>query len=249
MKTPLSSKAFTLIELLVVIAVISLLSSIVYASVSSARQEAAVAKTSTQAREIKNSVALAQDTLLAGVSTSSTLTNTNPNVGLSQKPELAKTIFPQFESLNSNPPKPNIPSELERALPKVSKLVSGTEEDDDYVYVSNGSQACVTEYPHADNYLSNGEDRTFNDGCAPIRCGPMGDAAESIVMYKLDTSDYYYSNVADTPGYDINKVVHILKKTIYYGDEEVYENWAPYPPLLFTEGDSGEIESFLMMCQ
>lgn len=249
MQTPLPKKAFTLIELLVVIAVISLISSIVYASISSARQKAAVTQASSQARELRNNVAIAQDILAAGITTSSTLTNTNPNIGLSEKPELAKTIFPQFEDLSSEPSGPNSLSELEKALPKVSNLVSGTEEDEDYVYVSNGSQACVTSNVNGGSYLYPPSDITFHEGrCAPVRCGTMGEADQSLIMYRLDTSDYY-PNVEDTPGYNEDKVVMISTVYSYTG----VANWQLYPygsptGSPFYEGEA-TYSTFQMMCQ
>jgi len=51
-------KGFTLIELLVVIAIISLLSSIVYASLTSAREKAADSHKSSESREVMNAIEL-----------------------------------------------------------------------------------------------------------------------------------------------------------------------------------------------
>ena len=53
-------RGFTLIELLVVIAIISLLSSIVFASLNSARNKARVARAASDLRQIVNALALYQ---------------------------------------------------------------------------------------------------------------------------------------------------------------------------------------------
>jgi len=228
---------FTLIELLVVIAIISLLSSIVYASVSSARQKASVAKASAQGREIKTNAALAQETLLAGTSIASIYTNTNPNIGLSSKPELAKKIFPQYESLSSTPLGA---SELTAALPKVPVLVSGTTEDTEYVYVSNGGIACTTQDLR---FGATPNDNTFsNNRCAPIRCGTSGEAAESVVMYRLGVSNLDVDE--NTPGYNSDKVVQM-----YYTSTDEEPNWGNlYGNKLVIVNGQFKQDLFIMMC-
>jgi prepilin-type N-terminal cleavage/methylation domain-containing protein len=54
------NKGFTLIELLVVIAIIGLLSSIIMASLNSARQKAKVAKAQIEIRQIIDAITIAQ---------------------------------------------------------------------------------------------------------------------------------------------------------------------------------------------
>ena len=56
--TRLKTKAFTLIELLVVVAIISLLSSVVIASVSDAREKAALSKIIQQVRQVQTALEL-----------------------------------------------------------------------------------------------------------------------------------------------------------------------------------------------
>jgi prepilin-type N-terminal cleavage/methylation domain-containing protein len=82
------TKAFTLIELLVVIAIVSLLSSVVYASVSSAREKAQLSKASSQAREIKKATALA----LTSDSFNASLTNTDAAKSINDLPVQKATL-------------------------------------------------------------------------------------------------------------------------------------------------------------
>jgi len=114
-------KAFTLIELLVVVAVISLLSSVVYASVSTAREKAVVAKTSKEIKQLQNAFELSvSDSGSYPVQMSVSEGSLTPDSPVVQN-SIGKYINP---------------------IPKVSPIIgANNEEDRDYIYISNGNRA------------------------------------------------------------------------------------------------------------
>jgi len=121
MKIKPHTKAFTLIELLVVVAVIGLLSSIVYASVSTAREKAVVAKTSQEIKQLQNAFELSvNDSGRYPVQMSISAGSLTPSSSVVQN-SIGKYINP---------------------IPKVSPIIGATsEEDREYVYISNGNRA------------------------------------------------------------------------------------------------------------
>jgi len=177
------TKAFTLIELLVVIAIIGLLSSIVYASVSSAREKAGVAKTITQGRELAKGVELSRNVLLSNTASSSpNLTNKNTTKSIAQKPAIAKAIFPQLTDT------PNI--QLAANVPKPSNLIT-PEGKDDYYYLSDGKVACIDDWPPFTGQTGSFSGAHGGVSCIPLRCGsPNSEQQDYAIVYWVSIKGY-----------------------------------------------------------
>jgi len=232
MKNNSYNKAFTLIELLVVIAIISLLSSIVYASVSGARIKAGTVKTVVQGREIAKGVELARSTLFSrGVSSSAELTNKNTSNSIAQKPAIAKAIFPQLAET------PDI--DLPVNIPKPSNLIT-PEGYDDYYYLSDGIVACVDSWPPGQiDWLIDYSD----DGCAPVKCGGSDAQQEDFVItYWVDATGY--DDPTEAPGYNEDKVVWANpSRGSFFGVPE--SGWQKY---VGSSGWSSPLKYFYLHC-
>lgn len=123
-----NKKGFTLIELLVTIAIISLLASIVFASISSARDKANTTKAVVQGKEINKAIELsrlANNSLPVNTSTSESVKEL---VSSGNSPTVQNT-FQEYYSGD---------------IPEVATSVSG-EGDTDYYYISDGVDS-VDEY-------------------------------------------------------------------------------------------------------
>jgi prepilin-type N-terminal cleavage/methylation domain-containing protein len=92
----MKNKGFTLIELLVTIAIISLLASIVFASVSSARDKANVKKAQVQAVEIKKAVELSR--LSSGAIPFS---NTDSSVSIKDNDSILDSLREYYSSIDN----------------------------------------------------------------------------------------------------------------------------------------------------
>lgn len=192
----MKNRGFTLVELLVVIAIISLLSSIAFASFSSAREKAAVAKNTAQGNEIRKSVEVEYESLLSNVTSS--FTNTNLSTPIEQKADIAKVLFPETEGLDATPgsgSSSSIATEIGDKLPKVPKPISKSDRDDDYYYLSDGSIACSTS----------------GSNCIPLRCGNINETSSSyqadpyVIAYKFTVPSG--TDPEDVAGYDENKIL------------------------------------------
>jgi|GEM_PF-2428844 len=204
-----NSKAFTVIELLVVIAIISLLSSMIYASVSTAREKAAVAKSQVQGKNIEKGIEIARDVLMASSAsvTDTPYTNTSIETPLSRKPKIAKAIYQNLEPLSESAGTGQAGGETTQvgdAVPRVPRGVntpdtSVDDDGDEYYYFSNGLYSCYA---------------TEDFGCLRLRCGnPSTDfgahlADDYVVAFKIDTTDAPPAPFGpgptpeNTPGYD-----------------------------------------------
>ena len=113
------NKGFTLIELLVVISIISLLSSIVFASVSSARDKASVVKANVQGKEIEKAIELSR------LSSGTLPVNTTPNSisDLNESSELRSAIDPFLSE-----------------IPTINNIITDSN-NPEYFYLSNGVEA------------------------------------------------------------------------------------------------------------
>jgi len=122
-----NSKAFTLIELLVTIAIIGLLSSIVFASLSTAREKAAVAKSTQEMKQIENAIELSRistGSYPVQIYPSESLT---PSSSVTGSPSLVEEAITEY---------------LPTTIPMVSPVIgASTEADREYIYISNGNEA------------------------------------------------------------------------------------------------------------
>ena len=138
MKKYSDSKAFTLIEILVTVAIISLLSSIVFASLSAAREKAVYVKAKEELRTVETAVELSR------LSNGSYPVQQYLNSPLKTESSFYQEYFSE-----------NLP-----AAPTVSNIISAGEgEQESYVYISNGETATDsegTDYycgPDLDSYI------------------------------------------------------------------------------------------------
>ena len=118
-------KGFTLIELLVVIAIISILSSIVFASLSSSREKANNVTAKVQAKEIQKAIELSR--------------LNSSSFSLPQNIDGSKTIKTIVEETGTSPLKEAIEEFYSGDIPDIPSTVGGG--DNDYYYISNGSEA------------------------------------------------------------------------------------------------------------
>jgi len=120
----MNKKGFTLIELLVTIAIISLLSSIVFASISSARDKANVSKAKVQGKEIEKALELSR------LSNNFLPVNTNSSQTLNEIVSSTETseVKTAIEEYYSGP------------IPSVPVSISSPT-DQDYYYISNNNEA------------------------------------------------------------------------------------------------------------
>lgn len=103
----MKNKAFTLIELLVVIAIVSLLSSIIYASISSAKDKASTVAAAQQAEELKKAVEVS---ITSSSSIPPTLYNTDIATSISDSSSQQDAISETFSEV-PNPPISSLYSE------------------------------------------------------------------------------------------------------------------------------------------
>lgn len=132
-----TKKGFTLIELLVTIAIITLLSSIVFASVSSARDKASTRKAEVQSKEIEKAIELSR------LTSSRELVPVNSSVAsisLNEAAEDTGNTYSIIEELKEYLPKNSSGNVI---IPEVDRRISDSSVSDgrDYFYISNGSQA------------------------------------------------------------------------------------------------------------
>lgn len=127
------SQGFTLIELLVTIAIISLLSSIVFASVSSARDKANFTKTKVQGKEIEKAIELSR------------LSNNRLPISTTTSESMRELVI----SGNSPELKSSIDNYYSGPIEEIESSVSGGSggggNDRDYYYISDGRDA-IDEY-------------------------------------------------------------------------------------------------------
>jgi len=119
----MNKKGFTLIELLVVIAIIGLLSSIVFASISTAREKANATKTKVQAQEITKAVELSRLS----------------NGTLPIQTDSSQTMRDIVESVSSSPLKTAIQEYYSGPIPEIPSNVGG--DNNEYYYISDGNDA------------------------------------------------------------------------------------------------------------
>ena len=121
----MKNKAFSLIELLVTIAIISLLSSIIFASLSSARQKAEVAKANSELKEIEKAVEITR--------------LSNSNSSLPVQTDITKSFN---ETTATTDPAYVALSEVLPSIPETGSIINGgSEADKNYIYISDGDSA------------------------------------------------------------------------------------------------------------
>lgn len=147
------NKGFTLIELLVVIAIIALLSSIVFASVTTARDKAIDAGNKTTAKNTQSSIALSE---LGSISSVEVLASSDPNLdvtnGIATNPTVAPgASFSEGTGLVSSIPSTTLNSIVQSGiLPeasdnfagevKINSKINGNTDDNLYI-ITNGTSA------------------------------------------------------------------------------------------------------------
>jgi len=115
----MKNKGFTLIELLVVIAIIGLLSSIVFASISSAREKAQITKANVELKELKKAVELSR------ISANRLPVQTN----IAEPYNESSAIYDDLSEYISQPP-------------EIGSMISGDDPgDNNLIYISNGETA------------------------------------------------------------------------------------------------------------
>ena len=160
----MKNKAFTLIELLVTVAIISLLSSIVFASLSNAREKANVAKTVVQSKEIEKAIELGR------------LSNNS----LPRQLDDTKSIKDIVASSSQSSLKTAIAEYYTGDIPDIPVTVGGDENE--YYYFSDGELAV------------DGEGRVYSCGVnvKEFRTSPNPgqekslNIGESVIFYKED---------------------------------------------------------------
>jgi prepilin-type N-terminal cleavage/methylation domain-containing protein len=124
-------QGFTLIELLVVITIISLISSIVFASVQESRGKANVVKAKVQGREIQKAIELGR------LSRGSLPVNIEP---VSIKSIVESESLPDPTPTSSPALKNDIEEYYSGDIPVIEESVSG-DNSNDYIYLSDGQNA------------------------------------------------------------------------------------------------------------
>ncbi len=132
---PTSKKGFTLIELLVVIAIIGVLSSVVLASLNSARVKGRDAKRASEMRQIQTAVELyASDN-------GGKYPNSNNLLGDAQWAGFAGAGYSTTPIIN--PAATNLTEALRPYLSSVPADPKGLSGDSGYLYRGNGTQYCI----------------------------------------------------------------------------------------------------------
>ena len=191
----MKNKGFTLIELLVVISIISLLSSIVFASVSSARDKAQIVKAKTQAVEISKAIELSR---LSSGSFNLPVQTTQSDIKSLSEETSNDSIYKMLEEYipnlsGGNTDILNVPEIAVSTNPVTGERSSNNDHSGQgYYYISNGSEAIKGTKLDETQKFSCGYDDEFS-------------IDDYVLVYKE-----FYCNYGDSPGcphYDVHTMI------------------------------------------